>query len=821
MFRSLLIIALLALTLTSEATHIVGGQIYYSRTGTNTYQITLNLYVDCFNGSGAAIDSDRESVIGIYDLSNNNRLRDKFYLHNPTEKEVSKLNYNCVKPMRDQCVTEFTFVRTITLPPNQDGYIISYQRCCRNAIISNIVQPGDQGTTYWTKIPGTNTIDRNNAAYFKNLPPNFLCINAPMVFDHSAIDPDDDSLIYELYTPFIGGANQGDQIKPDPPSAPPYSTVTWRTGYAVNKQLDGNPTITIDRYTGQLTTTPTKTGQFVVGIKVLEYRNGILIGETMRDFQFYVRQCDFEVVAAFSTPTYNCDKTVQFTNLSQKATNFRWDFGDPSTNADTSRLETPSYTYPRDGDYFATLRVWTDQCEDVYSVVVRVKSEIDIPLPPDTAFCGPFSLDLDVQNARATGIRWSNGAFGRRTTVKDPGWTWAEVSYGNCVKRDSFFVKIDTFSIQLPPDQIFCDSVDGSIQIPSNVQGLKRVQWENNPAYNGMSFPVNRPGVYTVQAWNEHCTVFDTIEVFASSRPDIGDSLFFCNEFELELDGGPHRDARYLWQDGSTNRFFTARSKGLFWVEVRQRQCVSRDTLLINNPVIDLELGANQHFCDTVYKELSAPPGMASYLWSTDSEEPEITVSYPGTFWVLVKDTNDCEKSDTVVLTMTASPVIDLGNDTSICQRTRAVYTTDRPFSRYIWSDGGSGRENSFEEAGIYWLKVIDEYACSGSDTVQVSIDPDALPNELFIPNAFTPNGDNLNEKFPFGIEVNQPEYRVRVWNRWGELVFDSEQSTSQYWDGTYRGSRKGQPEAFMYLVEYRGCDGDKRRDSGTVTVLH
>jgi gliding motility-associated-like protein len=801
------------------ATHIVGGQIYYRYLGGNSYRITLNLYMDCFNGNDNAIQMDKESIIGVFDMSENGRLRDKYTLFNPSEKEISKLNYNCVKPFTDQCVTEFSFQRTITLPPNRDGYVIAYQRCCRNGIITNINTPGDVGATYWTKIPGRDITQENSSAYFRNLPPNFLCLGAPMVFDHSAIDTDGDSLIYELFTPFVGG-NSTNLIKPDPPAGPPYNQVSWRQGYNANNQLNGNPTLEIDRYTGQLTCTPTRTGQYVVGVKVIEYRNGVKVGETMRDFQFYVRQCEFDVVSAFSTPTYNCDKTVQFTNLSQKATSYIWDFGDPTSDDDVSNEFEPSYTYPSDGDYFAKLKVRNLDCEDEYSIVVRVRSEIDVPLPPDTAFCGPFSLNLNAENPRATSIRWSNGSFGPLTTISEPGIHWAEVSYGDCRARDSILAYLDTFDVGLPPDKIYCDSVSGELTVPDGIRDLHRVRWDDVEGDTSWSIKVSEPGFYSVEAWNKHCSARDTIELFISTVPELEDSFFFCNEFELELDAGGHRYADYTWQNGSKGRYFNATRKGIYWVELRQRQCVSRDSVIIENPVIDLELGPDEHFCDTLYKRLVAPEGMADYQWSTDSKEPSIIVRTPGVYRVFVTDTNNCSKQDSIVLTLTNSPEIDLGADTAICLRTAATYGIKQDFVSYLWSNGTRSRETFFTEAGEYWLQVVDEYGCTDRDTVNVKIDPEALPNDLYIPNAFSPNGDGLNEVFPFKERVQQADYRFRVWNRWGEKLFDTREDANQFWTGDHANARNGRPEAFIYMIEYRGCDGDTRRDSGTLTIL-
>jgi gliding motility-associated-like protein len=88
-----------------------------------------------------------------------------------------------------------------------------------------------------------------------------------------------------------------------------------------------------------------------------------------------------------------------------------------------------------------------------------------------------------------------------------------------------------------------------------------------------------------------------------------------------------------------------------------------------------------------------------------------------------------------------------------------------------------------------------------------------------FLPNAFSPNDDELNEYFPFSERVTQPEFSVKIFNRWGEKIFDSKTANTDHWDGVYSDGII-RPEAFGYLIEYRGCDGDYRRKFGRVTVL-
>jgi gliding motility-associated-like protein len=94
------------------------------------------------------------------------------------------------------------------------------------------------------------------------------------------------------------------------------------------------------------------------------------------------------------------------------------------------------------------------------------------------------------------------------------------------------------------------------------------------------------------------------------------------------------------------------------------------------------------------------------------------------------------------------------------------------------------------------------------------------LPNVLFIPNAFTPNKDGNNEWFPYSAEVKQPAFVVCVYSRWGEKIFDSQEQGTTKWDGQYKGELVP-AGVYVYLVTYRGCDGNTRTDKGMLHAIY
>ncbi|MBS1637551.1 MAG: SprB repeat-containing protein, partial [Bacteroidetes bacterium] len=129
----------------------------------------------------------------------------------------------------------------------------------------------------------------NSNPVFNLFPPLFLCVNQPFSFNHSATDADGDSLVYSLYTPYDGEAGVGPLDPTFPANTASFTPITFLGGFSTTSPL-GSP-LTLNPSTGLLSGTPTMIGQFVVGVMVKEYRNGVYLGETLRDFQFNVLNC--------------------------------------------------------------------------------------------------------------------------------------------------------------------------------------------------------------------------------------------------------------------------------------------------------------------------------------------------------------------------------------------------------------------------------------------------------------------------------------------------------------------------------------------------
>ncbi len=402
MKKLLLLGALICCLQTSWATHIIGGELYYDCLGNNTYRITLKIYRDCYLGQAPFDDPAKITI-----WTGTGAYMQVIEVPFPGSTNVPFITNNpCFQPPANVCVEQAIYQTVVSLPNSPSGYIFAYQRCCRNNTIMNIIDPGNTGATYTEQVPASDLC--NNSPRFNNFPPIALCIGEPLVFDHSATDPDGDSLVYQLCSTFEGATPNDPQ--PYITSPPPFSPLTFQPPYSAGYPIASVPAAAIDPNTGVLTVTPTQLGQYVVSVCVSEYRNGVLIGTHRRDFQFNVTNCQSNVQANIEVPATwilnggvyeSCEGLgVQFEDHGINSVYQHWDFGVPVIITDTSNLENPVYNYPTTGTYTVMLVANPGFfCADTDYVTIHVRENMDIDFATPTGQC----IDLNSFDFIATG----------------------------------------------------------------------------------------------------------------------------------------------------------------------------------------------------------------------------------------------------------------------------------------------------------------------------------------------------------------------------------------------------------------------------------
>ncbi|MBD1395928.1 gliding motility-associated C-terminal domain-containing protein [Pontibacter sp. JH31] len=276
------------------ATHIVGGEFGLEHRSGYTYRITLNVYFDDVNGNPGAIDP--EARIRIFDKQTNTSKIDEISLPLRSNTFVNYTDIACtVGELRTR---KLVYWLDVVLAPNvfnnPMGYYMVWERCCRNRIINNIVNPQSAGQTFYMEFPpvvqGNTPFVNSSPVLFPPLS-DYACANELFYYDFSGTDVDGDSLVYDMVTP-INGFSTADPFNAAPTPRPgPYPEIVWQPGYSRSNQIQGSPPISIDPQTGRLTVKPASKGLFVFGVRAQEFRKGVKIGEVRRDFQLLVKDC--------------------------------------------------------------------------------------------------------------------------------------------------------------------------------------------------------------------------------------------------------------------------------------------------------------------------------------------------------------------------------------------------------------------------------------------------------------------------------------------------------------------------------------------------
>lgn len=273
--------------ITLNATHITGGELSYECLGSNNFKITLKIYRDCLNGQAGF---DNPAKITVWSGVPSYLLVLELPYTGATSIPYIAADPNWV-PEGYSCVEVAAYTITATLPASPTGFIFAYQRCCRTNNITNIINSGNTGSTYWEQVPVADLC--NNSPSFNNYPPLVLCNNQPMSFDHFATDLDGDSLVYHLCASNEGGSPSNPE--PYATSTPPFSNIAYMSPFSESYPMFSVPNLAIDSLTGIVTVTPWGMGNFMVGICCDEYRGGTLIGSHHSDFRYSVANCPYGI----------------------------------------------------------------------------------------------------------------------------------------------------------------------------------------------------------------------------------------------------------------------------------------------------------------------------------------------------------------------------------------------------------------------------------------------------------------------------------------------------------------------------------------------
>lgn len=453
----------------------------------------------------------------------------------------------------------------------------------------------------------------------------------------------------------------------------------------------------------------------------------------------------------------------------------------------------------------------TNPCgTDSDSIFIEVDSILDVDLGGDSVLCLGDTYRLE-SNVTGDAYAWNTGATTPFYTVDSAGTYSLRVSNTCGTFGDTVEVDYDRTPItDLGSDSTYCITYLKTLDA-----SWSRATYLWNTGQTDSAITAGSSGTYWVEVVNLCGFDQDTVRIryHDTLHLNLRDTNI-CPGETVILDPDAHA-ATYVWQDGSTSATFEVSEPGRYSVTAQNR-CGSKFAQ-VEVEMYDLPTGYypdDALFCeDESYAVEITGEKYSSLSWADGYSGSERNITQSGDYEVVLG--NHCgHDTGRFTVRFVAAPLVEL-NDTILCEDNEEI-VVGVPLNGVTW-EWSSGSEDSavhISRPGSYTVTVMDDSAgCITEETFDVT----RCDVRLFIPNAFTPNGDGLNDVFSIeGQDLDR--FWIRIFDRWGKELFFSE-NPDFTWDGTYRGRPVNQG-TYTYKVWYRKGDYESDEKIGTVTIL-
>ncbi|OLY93436.1 hypothetical protein BUE76_17255 [Cnuella takakiae] len=852
----------------ARADHITGGELYYTLMGTPggnyQYNITVKVFMRCNSGR----QFNNPAVISIFDKGNRNRIQDiEVRLARTTTLQLNDPN-KCITDPPLVCYEVGFYEFTATLPPTPNGYIVASQFVFRIGGIRNLIPfYSNVGTTYMGEIPGTEVpgAPANSSARFTGNDLVAVCANNAFTYSFAATDADGDELRYAFCDAYQGGTFRMGAA--EPVSTPPFQSVPYGNGFTGSAPLGDK--VRIDSRTGLITGIAPSEGIYVVTVCVSEIRNGKVIATQRKDLQIFIASCT--IAAATLEPEYNlCRDSTRLVVSNQSNSplirSYNWELQDRSGRQLAGSSEQGfAYDFRDTGLFNLKLVINRNgECADSNTSLVRVYP----------GFKPAFDFE-GLCNGKPTRFRdGSTTVYGRINQ-----WQWdfddgiatssdeqynrpnTEYQYRSAGSRQvvmqvsnsngcrdtatRLLAIIDKPALNLGfRDTTICIS-DG-VRLQANGSGALRwsplVEMVNPEAPD----PEVRPTItrtYYADLDDNGCRNRDSVRIMVEREVQLvamADTTI-CSGDSLRLRIASNA-LRYQWQAAPgleqtdvSNPIARPVANSIYQLTASIGNCQATASITINTlPYPISNAGADTTICFGTEAFLQGSTNGQNFSWSntqslSNPQNLQSTARPAGTTAYILTATNNsgCPKPSRDTVIVTVRPLIRAfaGRDTSVVLG-QSLQLQAAGGELYQWSPATAlsatdianpiARFNNNYGGGIrYQVKVYTPEGCADSASILVKIF--ATGPQVFVPTAFSPNQDGLNDLLrPIAVGISRVE-RFSVFNRWGQLLYNAPDGRG--WDGTVG----GQPQVagvYVWMVQATDFQGRKMVQKGTATLI-
>lgn len=826
----------------AKANHIVGGELELIHLSEFNYRLNLIQYFDLAQTGNPGPEASLDAYIF---RKKDDVIMDIRTLPLSNQELVPYTNIACV--IDELSTLKALFTTDLYLSPelynDPEGYYIVWERCCRNFAITNIQNPGGTGMTYYLDFPPV--VDENGDPFINSSPQlfpplsDYACINQLYYVDFAGTDVDGDSIAYSLDTPLNSSA-----LAPVPiPTPKPHPEVIFTPGVDVNNSVPGNPSLSINT-DGFLTVTPEFVGLYVFSVRADEFRDGIKIGEVRRDFQLLVVDgCD---------PPTPPDASVKVPDQ-------------PDFDPNSQILEYFVGDEERCFEFLVTDQTITNELEFITlrAEGVNFDEELDDIFSITSGFISPLEDTLRVQVCVGQCPYTSNEPYILDLIAADDACPLPQ--------QDTVRLTINV-EPPPNENPFFADLPSGAqLVLDENESAIYDILGEDADLDNlelvlfGVGFEPEEFGFMLVEVTNEAGKIEKRLSWNTNCREvDFGEKTNFSLGLKLEdadecaLDAGVEEflDFQVILPPNTSPEVTSDLSSTVVTTELNGSLGFTVNATDADGDTILLQaLGAGFSLSQLgVEFDPIAGIGSASSIfnWDLNCSELSVDVEREYLFYFIAEDFDLCQErnADTlevsvnIVIPENEAPVfdeygdiellvnqdyeldiraVDPDNDLMTVSLFRNVFFDDFEFvngegqgsatGTLHWRPSCSllGTNLSPRDYDVSFLARDLRCPNAEADTLEVTFTlREPLAGEIpFLPaNAFSPNGDGINEVFTLsGLDVqerNLPpnqcenvfEY-IRIFDRTGKEVYSSDERTFQ-WTG--QGASSG---TYFYLIKY------------------
>lgn len=480
-----------------------------------------------------------------------------------------------------------------------------------------------------------------------------------------------------------------------------------------------------------------------------------------------------------------------------------WDWS-PAGNLDQSDIANPVITLNESAD-FEVIATSLVGCSESATIAVLLLAE-SFELGPDVDLCEGDILTISTGLNDDYDHLWNTDDTTSEIEIEVGGtYSVTVTSPSGCEHTDDIEVTSQANPVlDFGGDQIHCEGE--TIELIVDTMG-DDILWSNDETDESINVSIS--GTYWATLTNEwDCAASDTLAVFFQPAPlaVLPNELSLCEGDFYVLDA-ENEGATYSWNTAETTQTITISGPGIYTVDISNEfDCMTSDAVTVEYfevPVVDL--GDDISSCDGDLVVLDAGNAGLPALWSNGLFGSNITVSETGIYEVTVSN-EACAASDAISVVFNPLPNEELAKDTTNCFLTVPSITIDagnEGLATYEWEDGQSDQQIEIHESGSYSVIVSTPFGCQDVHTIYVD---EVCPGALYIPNSFTPDGDGINDAF-FAQGENIGEFHMEIWNRWGHLVWQTNDINEAWIGNTQGGEYYVDSETFVYVVIYKFTD--------------